>query len=673
MSEKWGPLTRLFHCSYLYIVPPKLVKTQFIDKTLSGKTNWQTDTPNAYKELFKDFWSGGIPPMYIIPLSAITDKEFQWKTGDTYILYLTEAGLFWPSWHKSQSEANQMYAKYGLSSVDTLPMEGQRVSEIHRDLSKLKMQYPNSSEDFARWAKTVAIPWPEKATEEKEKVKVPYTTEPIRITKKLQGEFAKLTRKGKQSEEFMKYDCYVQGYEFPIAVHASTELKALVIEVPGKGKDTATLTEEVKKIEKTLKIPYSWEESFFNLDYDMKRVSKIDLRMEFGSLKQPKKLPEKEKEKIQEKFNEKQDELQLQIQKIQEEMRREQERFEAELRKVVPETQPLPEKKATEVRGGKTEKPQKAEWVPATEAEKAKAGRYYESEKPQRAELVAGRQPEKAKLSKEKHLKEAKEIEIPKKAIHERLAKSPQIAQEEIEESEEEEKEVEKPIRSPELSPEEQEEEEVEEEEEPLKLKAVEEKQKEKNIVDAVEEDIKTPWYTKEQDRAIGRELRKYKSERCDEVTTKNKQCKKKTLTDHKCWIHGMKEDGLRLKPSSKNSAVHGLFAARDFKAGERICTYEGKIVSKKKFDSRPDWRNAFCLKLPKLHGDVTTKYLDAFDPCSCWGRFINSSQWAEDQSNCEIWEKKGGTSYAKHLFFIHAKRNISKGEELFVDYSPFI
>jgi len=107
-----------------------------------------------------------------------------------------------------------------------------------------------------------------------------------------------------------------------------------------------------------------------------------------------------------------------------------------------------------------------------------------------------------------------------------------------------------------------------------------------------------------------------------------------------------------------KNSRVHGrgVFAARKIPAGTCIIEYEGERI---------DWKEAVRRENLKAADDFHTFFFSLDD-----GRIIdggsmgNDARWINHacEPNCEAREEEGRV-------FIHALRDIARGEELNYDY----
>lgn len=111
-----------------------------------------------------------------------------------------------------------------------------------------------------------------------------------------------------------------------------------------------------------------------------------------------------------------------------------------------------------------------------------------------------------------------------------------------------------------------------------------------------------------------------------------------------------------------RHSKIHGngVFAARKIPAGARIIEYQGKRISdkqaEKRFGQDPD--NPFHTFFFSLESG---KLIDGGDEGND-ARWINHSC----EPNCEAQEEKGRV-------FIHALRDIARGEELNYDYGLVI
>lgn len=73
------------------------------------------------------------------------------------------------------------------------------------------------------------------------------------------------------------------------------------------------------------------------------------------------------------------------------------------------------------------------------------------------------------------------------------------------------------------------------------------------------------------------------KSQQCISDTLRLRQCRKRTVHTHKCWIHLAKENNLRIKPSNIANAGKGLFAwKKSIPHGKRITAFTGRYTTKR-------------------------------------------------------------------------------------------
>lgn len=111
-----------------------------------------------------------------------------------------------------------------------------------------------------------------------------------------------------------------------------------------------------------------------------------------------------------------------------------------------------------------------------------------------------------------------------------------------------------------------------------------------------------------------------------------------------------------------RHSRIHGngVFAARKIPAGERIIEYRGKRITEKQAEKRfgQDPNNPFHTFFFSLDSG---KLIDGGDEGND-ARWINHSC----EPNCEAQEEKGRV-------YIHALRDIRRGEELSYDYGLII
>lgn len=140
------------------------------------------------------------------------------------------------------------------------------------------------------------------------------------------------------------------------------------------------------------------------------------------------------------------------------------------------------------------------------------------------------------------------------------------------------------------------------------------------------------------------------------------------------------------------NVAPHsgfGLFANRNFKAGEIVTTYEGELKSETEVMEMDDETSTYVLNVGK------GVYIDAKDKRSCYGRYINStpgdpnvefvsSDFSLDDIVDDIYDMEDvedddggrededlcGEEDIDVFAYVVAKRDIKAGEELLAWYS---
>jgi hypothetical protein len=125
-----------------------------------------------------------------------------------------------------------------------------------------------------------------------------------------------------------------------------------------------------------------------------------------------------------------------------------------------------------------------------------------------------------------------------------------------------------------------------------------------------------------------------------------------------KCWLHGISEDGLRIKDS--DVAGKGLFAAKDFKKDQFVCTMEGTPISIAAVNKMSDKEAEYITQITK------TKAIDSRKPTSCYGRFINSHYKTHRTPNVRFCNVPN--SHQNH-FSVRAIKNIKSGTELLAHY----
>jgi hypothetical protein len=115
-------------------------------------------------------------------------------------------------------------------------------------------------------------------------------------------------------------------------------------------------------------------------------------------------------------------------------------------------------------------------------------------------------------------------------------------------------------------------------------------------------------------------------------------------------------ELGLEVKTSLIPNAGLGLYALKDFKKGDIIDYYRGKIITTS--ENQPN--NRYIL-------EVNSKYLvDGSDPQSSMIRYANCCRTKDrpKRNNCQLNASK---PFPKAI----ATKNIKKGSEIYLNYGP--
>lgn len=115
----------------------------------------------------------------------------------------------------------------------------------------------------------------------------------------------------------------------------------------------------------------------------------------------------------------------------------------------------------------------------------------------------------------------------------------------------------------------------------------------------------------------------------------------------------------VRISKSTIPKAGKGAFATRDYKKNEYLGTYKGILIDPKTFNSLKD--ADYVWELLDEDNDAIA-YIDARDErFSNWTRYVN----------CPCEKSQENVKVVQNLFDIeyYAKKNIKKGDELFVWY----
>lgn len=152
----------------------------------------------------------------------------------------------------------------------------------------------------------------------------------------------------------------------------------------------------------------------------------------------------------------------------------------------------------------------------------------------------------------------------------------------------------------------------------------------------------------------------KLETRQCEAETKKGEQCKRRTRKQLPyCYEHTRLLLHVEIRPSTIEGAGLGLFALEDFERGSKIVPYVGEIITEAEFDRRYGEHNAtYALQIKK---DVV---IDS--ACSRGiGAFINMGVTKKD--NNAVFRLSGNKK--RFEVFVHAKKKIHAGQEIFVDY----
>jgi hypothetical protein len=143
-------------------------------------------------------------------------------------------------------------------------------------------------------------------------------------------------------------------------------------------------------------------------------------------------------------------------------------------------------------------------------------------------------------------------------------------------------------------------------------------------------------------------------TQRCTADNKQSVQCGCKTAKGQHCHVHMRLHDGLRVTASTVAHAGSGLFAARDFAAGDHLADYTGdELVIRRDGDGGP-----YCLALTQRRA------IDAAATNTGYGRWANDPRGSDGGPNAEfVLNPARGTGR------LRATARIRKGSEIFVSY----
>lgn len=146
------------------------------------------------------------------------------------------------------------------------------------------------------------------------------------------------------------------------------------------------------------------------------------------------------------------------------------------------------------------------------------------------------------------------------------------------------------------------------------------------------------------------------KSQTCTARAKSGRMCKSKTKKGQYCWVHLKQIEGLRIMLSRIPGAGLGLFAFRDFAAGENVARYTGDLVP----SVNDGEGGAYYLELSE------EKSIDAARTNAGEGRWCNDPRMSGNRANVRFVSFPAGPRAR-----LEATRPIKKGTEILVSYGP--
>ena len=129
----------------------------------------------------------------------------------------------------------------------------------------------------------------------------------------------------------------------------------------------------------------------------------------------------------------------------------------------------------------------------------------------------------------------------------------------------------------------------------------------------------------------------------------------------------------VEVKMSKIKNAGHGLFALKDFKKDDYICSYEGPIRKKEYVDKANAYQASYLMTHEFLIGtDAVSLIVDAIDENTCFARYMNDpldkklNNVHESVDDSSRYLRRGKTWGVIEMV---AKKKIKKGDELYLDY----
>ena len=144
-------------------------------------------------------------------------------------------------------------------------------------------------------------------------------------------------------------------------------------------------------------------------------------------------------------------------------------------------------------------------------------------------------------------------------------------------------------------------------------------------------------------------------TQQCTAANRKGKRCASRTARGQYCWTHLKQQEGIRIKASTLGvKAGMGLFAAKEFRKGEKITLYTGDWL----YDDEYVWGGNY------LFGYSQEKMVDAARTNAGPGRYVNDPKGSGKSPNVVF-----SIDRRNKLVVMRASKLIRSGEELFVSY----
>lgn len=149
---------------------------------------------------------------------------------------------------------------------------------------------------------------------------------------------------------------------------------------------------------------------------------------------------------------------------------------------------------------------------------------------------------------------------------------------------------------------------------------------------------------------------------RCSALTVRGIRCKRNTCKYTKyCFQHAWKKEGVKIKKSKIPGAGDGLFAAKDFKAGETVADYGGEIINAAEHNRR---NGNYSLQISR------NKFIDGRSTQSGLGRWVNDCRAVTRRGgHCRRNNAKLQVHARSRRGRVRATRRIRAGQEIYAGY----